>query len=109
MTVTVWVVFVPTVKLPKLTLAGLASRVPGAKPVPEIEIVLGELEALLTMLTLPLALPEAVGAKINVRVAVWPLANVAGTERPLMLKPAPVTVASEIVTLLAPVLLSVTC
>lgn len=38
---------------------------------PVRETVVGELVALLTTLTLPLALPSAVGANVTVSVAVW--------------------------------------
>ena len=74
-------------------LDGFVAIIPGVTAVPEREIVTGELLALLTMLMLPVALPATVGAKVTVSVALCPVANVAGTDKPLMPKPVPVTVA----------------
>ena len=71
---------------------GLAAKLPGAKAVPERETTAGELLALLTMLMLPVTKPSTAGAKLTFTVMFWPLANVAGTDNPLMLNPAPVTV-----------------
>lgn len=56
-------------------------------------MVVGELAALLTTESDPVAEPAEVGAKIRVN-AVFVLAEiVAGKERPVMLKSAPVTFA----------------
>jgi len=91
--VRVWGLLVlPTVTLPKLRLAGLAASNKPA-PVPESETVAGELVALLTTERLPVALPATVGAKVTVNVALWPAATVRGRERPLTLKPVPLTLA----------------
>jgi hypothetical protein len=48
---------------------------------------------LLTSETEPLALPEVLGAKTALNVALFPAAIVAGTVRPVMLKPLPETIA----------------
>ncbi len=94
--------------LPKLRLAGLALR-RSVTPVPESETVVGEL-LLASMATeiLPVTLPVAVGAKVALKVALWPAVRVRGRESPLMLKPAPVTVASETVRRRVPLFLRVT-
>ena len=51
----------------------------------------GELVALLTTLTLPVKLPDVVGSKITLNVALCPAAKVRGGVSPLALKPAPET------------------
>ena len=99
----------PTVTLPKLRLLGVAvSKKVCATPVPESETTAGELVAVLATETLPEALPGVVGAKVAVKLVVWPAVRVRGSESPLMLKPAPATVACEMVTLPVPVFASVT-
>ena len=97
----------PTVTFPKLRLLGVApSR--SVTPVPESETTAGELVAVLATETLPEALPATVGAKVTVKLVVWPAVRVRGSESPLMLKPAPVTVACETVTVPVPLLVRVT-
>jgi hypothetical protein len=92
--VTVWGLLVlPTVTFPKLRLDGLAASSKLPAPVPESETVAGELVALLTTERLPVALPATDGAKVTVKVALWPAATARGRESPLMLKPVPVTLA----------------
>ena len=90
--VTAWELLLPTVTLPKLRLEGLAER-SKLTPVPDRETVAGELVALLTTDKLAVALPVAVGAKVTLKVVVWPAVRVKGKEIPLVLKPDPVTVA----------------
>ena len=97
----------PIVTLPKSRLVGFAASIPGANPVPERVMVAGELVALLTTVTVPVALPATVGANVTAKVALCPLGNVAGTGRPLMLNPAPLTVTWDIVIFVAAVLLIV--
>ena len=77
----------PTVTLPKFTLVGLTlnCRTGAAVPVPLRETLEGELDALLTIDTLPVVLPVVEGANVTVNVAVTPGANVAGSVRPLTL------------------------
>ena len=77
-------------------------------PVPASDKEVGELEALLTTETVPLAEPAAAGANVTVKVALCPPANVIGTERPLVLKPVPVTASPETVTLALPVSVRIT-
>ena len=91
--VTVWGLLAePTVTLPKLRLAGLEER-SRLTPVADRETVAGELVALLTTDKLPVTLLVVVGAKVTLKVAVWPAVRVKGKEGPLVLKPDPVTVA----------------
>ena len=54
---------------------------------------MGELVALLVMETLPETLPAAVGANAIEKEVDWPAARVTGSERPLTVKPLPVTLS----------------
>jgi hypothetical protein len=56
---------------------------------------------------LPAALPADCGAKVSVKLVPWPPARVTGSVSPLKLKPVPLAVACEIVTLAPPVLVRV--
>ncbi len=99
----------PTVTFPKLRLPGVAlSKKVCGTPVPESKTLAGELVAVLTTDTLPEALPATVGAKVAVKLVVWPAVKARGSESPLMLNPLPFTVACETVTLPVPVLVRVT-
>lgn len=106
--VTFWELELPTLIPVKLRLAGLAESVTvAAVPVPLRATALGELGALLVMLTLPVRLPAVVGANKALNVAVPPAAIVVGSVRPLALKALPVTDNCEIVSGAVPVLLMV--
>ena len=84
----------PTLTVPKLRLVGFAaSRKVAASPVPLRAMVSGEPGALLAKETEPVTLPAVVGAKAALKVVLPPAAIVAGTVRPVMVKPAPDTVA----------------
>jgi hypothetical protein len=88
---------------PKGKLVGLASsKVIAALPVPVNGIASGELGASLTSETDPLTAPAVVGAKTTLKVVFPPAAITLGKERPLVLKPAPVTLACVIVKLEVP-------
>src|SRR5690242_8777003 len=67
-------------------------------PFPESVMVAGELVALLATVTLPEALPVAVGAKVTLRVADWLGVKVVPALRPLALNAAPLVVTDEILT-----------
>jgi hypothetical protein len=69
---------------------------------PESEIVAGELLALLTTDTLPSTLPAAVGANPTFRATLCPAARLSGNDKPLTVKPAPVTFTCERLTVLFP-------
>ena len=99
--------WLPSVIFPKSLRVGLAVTW-GGPPVPESETVAGELVALLAIEMPPVTWPVAVGANVALKVALWPTVKVIGKARPVTLKPAPVTVACETMTLPVPVLLSVT-
>jgi hypothetical protein len=105
--VTVCGLLLPTVTLPKFTLAGETESC-SVTPAPLSATVVGVLEALLVIATLPVALPLEVGANDVVKAVVCPAARVSGTLRPLRLNPAPLTVAWVIVTPAKPVLVRVT-
>jgi hypothetical protein len=97
----------PTVTVPKLRLAALAVKEPTDAPVPESGIVEVGFEAFEVTVKLPLAAPEAVGAKVTLKLALWPALKVIGIEIPLTLNPLPLVATEEIVTLVPPVLVSV--
>ena len=98
---------VPSLTLPKLRLAGLTeSVVVEVMPVPLRATVAGELEALLMMESEPETAPAAVGAYCTLKLALWLGAIFKGTLRLPMLKPEPVTVACETVSVALPVLVS---
>ncbi len=83
-----------TFTFPKLRLVGFApSRKVAATPVPLSGIASGEPGALLTKEIEPVTLPAVVGAKAALNVVLPPAAIVTGTVRPVMVKPAPETVA----------------
>ena len=96
----------PTARLPKLTTLGFALRC-GCAPTPTRSTVKVGFDALLVIVTAPVALPVAVGANFAINVVVCPAFNVIGL-RPLMLKPEPVAAACEIAIALAPEFVSVT-
>lgn len=68
-----------------------------ARPVPLVEIAIGELSCGLTMEKLPETFPAAMGSKLAVNVKVLPGDRVRGRDAPPMEKPGPVTVTWEMV------------
>jgi len=85
-------------------LLGVGERPPWVIPVPESGIVKAEFDALDVIVTLPLALPAALGLNRMLNDALWPPFSVIGNDSPLMLNPLPLTDDAEIVTLSPPVL-----
>lgn len=77
--------------LPKLRLDGLDDKAPAATPVPESGIVSDGFDPSDVMVTLPLALPAAVGVNVTLNVALAPAVTVTGVVIPLTLKPVPLT------------------
>ncbi len=67
--VTVWLLLLPTFTSPKLRLVGLAER-SMVVPFPARDTVVGEFEALLVTVRLPVALPLVVGPKLTLKVVV---------------------------------------
>ena len=76
-------------------------------PVPDKAITSGEFVALLVTAMLPLALPTDDGANVTAQEVDCPAAKVTGNPMAQMLKPAPLGVICEIVTLEFPELVSV--
>jgi hypothetical protein len=100
---------VPVVTLPKLNPVGLMPRVRiAAIPVPLSATGGGELEALLTMETLPDTAPTEVGRKVTVIVVCCPAFTFKGNVNPLTVKKAePVSVTWVIVKVAVPVFLMI--
>lgn len=107
-TVTPSELLLPTNTLPKSKLPVLALN-PGAEitPLPVAEIASGELGALLSSEMEPVTFPTELGANTTLKVVFCPGAMLIGTVSPEVLKPAPVTLALEIVTLAVPLFCSV--
>lgn len=92
------VLLLPTLTLPKLKLEVLSPKsFVEATPVPLSPMVVGELGALLVIVTKPLTVPAAFGANIALKVVALPAAMTKGALIPLILKPVPATVTDEIV------------
>jgi len=72
-------------------------------PVPDRDSLPGEFVALLTNETLPVKLPPVVGENTTFRLVFWPEDNVNGKVKLLTLKPVPVRVVWDRVTLAVPV------
>ena len=100
-------VLLPTCRLPKARLVGLAVRVPGATPVPESAMLRLGFDPLEVMVTLPVAAPAAVGANFTENKVLWPAVRVTGRDRPLKLNPVPLALAAEMVMVVPPLLVSV--
>ena len=81
--VSVWVDALPTSSAPKLKLDGLVIRSPGATPIPESAIFAVPFSVLTAILLF--ALPAFVGAKITLKLALFPTPKVKGSVTPLML------------------------
>ena len=101
------VVLLPVVTFPKLRLVGLAVSWPGVFPAPDRGTFSAELDAFEVIARLPLAVPPDVGVKVTPKLTLWPTLKVAGKVKPLAVKPEPVTLAAEIVTLAPPELVRV--
>jgi hypothetical protein len=71
-------------------------------------ICVGDLAASLVTETLPLTDPVVVGAKVTVKVVLCPAVKLNGVVSPLVVKPTPVTISCEILTLELPGLVRVT-
>jgi hypothetical protein len=72
-------------------------------PLPLRAMVYVGFEALLLIVTLPVALPEVDGANAIVKLFVCEAARVKGAVMPLIVNPVPLAVALEIVKLVPPV------
>ena len=105
--VKVWDFVCPSIRLPKAKLVGVMLN-PGTAPVPVREIVIGECNWSVVTVTLPEALPPAVGANTTFRVAVAAGFNISGAVIPFALNPVPLTEMVEIWMAAVPVLLKTT-
>lgn len=99
---------VPIVMLPKLRLVGLTFSVKvAAIPEPLRLTEVGEVGALLKMEILPDTVPTDVGVKATVIVDCCPAFTLNGSENPLTLKAAPVTLIWVMLKVAVPVLLMI--
>jgi hypothetical protein len=98
---------VPSCTLPKLKLAGLPDKLPAVTAFAESAMLSGLFEPSFANDKVPVALPAEVGLKTIFTFVLCPAAKVIGGVSPVMLKPAPLTVACESVRLVLPVLLRV--
>ena len=80
----------------------------GGAPVPDREILNGEIAASLVTVAFPVVLPAAAGAKVTFKVAVCPGDNICPDEIPPAVNPAPEMLRLEIVTVEFPALVKVT-
>jgi len=76
-------------------------------PVPVSGTFSVEFAALEVMAKLPVTAPPAVGENFVLKLTLWPAVSVVGKVKPLTLKPEPVVLAAEIVTLVPPELVRV--
>jgi len=84
--VTDWVLELPALMFPKLTLAGVGVMVTdAATPVPDSATPAGELGALLAMVMEPVRVPAVLGANSALNVVLCPAAMFAGVDKPLTL------------------------
>lgn len=98
----------PSTTLPKLKVDGVTLK-PACTPVPLKLIVNGDPLALLVTVTVPVALPTAVGVNFAVKLRVWEAATVAGVLTPVKLNPVPLTAMLETVAAAFPVFVRVIC
>ena len=100
--VAVMTLLVPTATLPKFNAAALDVNRPAETPVPDRPTVRSGFTAFETTLMAPLASPPALGLKVTLKVTPSPWLRLMGKFKPLKPKPAPVTVAWEMVTIELP-------
>jgi hypothetical protein len=98
---------VPTTTLPRLKVIGLTLSCPAATPVPDNGIVSVAFDAFEVRVIVPLALPAAGGVNVTLKLALCPAVSVTGAVIPLRLNPTPLIPTREIVTLVPPVLVTV--
>jgi len=107
--VTAWALLVlPSTWLANIMLGGDKFAVGCSTPVPDSAMLLVRLLASLTIDRVPVTLPPTGGANSTLKVALWWAFRVRGSTSPLMLRPAPVTVACETVMLQVPRFVRVT-
>lgn len=89
----------PTVTVPNAKLLGCNVIAPAVAPVPDNGMVRVGLGASEVMLMLPLVDPDAIGAKVKVKLVLCPPLKVRGVLIPPSAKPDPLTATCEIVML----------
>ena len=97
--VSVWLEVCPVVMFVNVMLAKVGVTTAGVAPVPDTAKSTVLLIPVTVNETVPLLPPAAVGANFTVKLVAWVGAKVSGKVSPLMLKPAPVTVAAVTVRL----------
>jgi hypothetical protein len=97
----------PAATLPKLKLVGLMETWPTAVPLPDREMAGLAPDESEASATLPTDKPAVGGANVTLKVKLCPAGRVNGKLRPLILKPVPVELASDTVTLDSPELVRV--
>jgi hypothetical protein len=102
-----WLWVLPTATLPKLRLAGLKAKAPALPPVPESATLRLGTELFDVNMRLPETVPLADGVNVTLKVRLCPAAKVVGKLSPVVLKPAPLSVAAEILTVAPPVFVRV--
>lgn len=96
-----------TVTLPKFRVAGPRVNLPAGVVLPDRGMARVGSEAFEATEIVPWALPLDFGAKMTLKVMLFPSAKLSGRFRPVRLNPPPVMVACEIVTLDSPEFVSV--
>ena len=86
----------------------LAEWATGCTPAPDRVIGVGEFEASLVTVTLPVTLPAAAGANVTFKLAVCPEARTSPAGMPLALNPAPAMLTLEMLILVLPEFVKVT-
>ena len=94
--------------MPKLMLGGVSATAPGLTAVPVIATATFEFAAVDVIARLPVTGPAEAGVKVTWKVELWPAAMASGKVRPLILTPAPVAIACEMVALVPPEFVKVT-
>ncbi len=105
--VSVWLWLVPSCTLPKLKLVGFPVKAPAVAAVPLKATLSDGFEASDVIVTLPLALPADVGAKVTLNEVLWPGVKVTGVVIPETLNPVPVAFTCEMVAFTPPVFFTV--
>ena len=91
----------------KVRLAGDAVKVAGVTAVPLSGIAKLGFDAFDVTVTVPLNVPDEVGAKVTLNVVLCPGVSVTGGVIPEMLYPVPAVATAEIVALVPPVFVTV--
>ena len=97
----------PVLTLPKLNPVGMSLNCPGVFPLPASAMLSCGLEALEKIARVPETEPETAGVKRTLNVRLCPAPRLVGSDKPLIVNAPLDMLACETVTLVVPVLLSV--